>query len=100
MQILVKWGKQPILETTIDGTSNIQFGLSRDRNPDSGWGTLSNTRILDNKSIEWVEFTPELRGILLEDIAYVYGQYSKKFSEKMIEFKEYFEYQFEVESCK
>ena len=77
-KILVFKKKQPCL--------NIQdgFGLNRDRNPDSDWNEL---RVTDIKSAKKTKLTPELKQILLEDLAYVYGNNSKTFREKLKEFK-------------
>lgn len=56
------------------------FGLHRDRTPDAGWGELRNTIISEAKE---VEMTPELKKILIEDVAYWTGSNSEKFSEIM-----------------
>ena len=84
--MLVKFiHNEPILE--ID---NYGFGLTRDRYPDSGWNELSNTN-LENRKINEIDISLsenlEYRHILLEDLAYTYGSNSKKFREKLIEFK-------------
>jgi len=73
--ILVFPGNQPCLE--IDEKN---MGLNRDRCPDTGWGELRWTTINNAKE---QELTPKLKHILLEDIAYVYGTESKKFTEKL-----------------
>ena len=62
----------------------VQFGLNRDRQPDSSWNELRNTRL--DQAVE-LELTPELKQVLLEDLAYAYGQDSEKFTEKLKEFK-------------
>lgn len=68
---------QPVLDINEEG-----FGLNRDRNPDRDWSELRLTR-----ETEEIESTPELRQILLEDLAYAYGSNTKKFTEKLKEFK-------------
>lgn len=82
--IKIFYNNQPILSIIeCDITGNL-YGLNRDRNPDNGWGELRKTIISQAKE---VELTDELKQILIEDLAYVYGQDSKKFSEKLKEFK-------------
>lgn len=76
-KILVFYGNQPCLN--IAGKS----GLNRDRNPDNGWDELRSTAIVAAKE---TELTSELKQILLEDIAYVYGNDSKQFTAKLKEF--------------
>lgn len=76
-KIKVFYGNEPcILEK--DG-----YGLHRDRCPDSGWCEL-RYGIMSN--VKEVYLTPELRKILIEDIAYYAGQNSKLFSELMDSF--------------
>lgn len=77
-EILVFYSNQPCLEL-INNT-----GLNRDRNPDASWSQLRVTNI---KIAKKIELTPELKQILLEDLAYVYGQDSMKFRKKLKEFK-------------
>lgn len=60
-----------------------EYGINRDRNPDSGWGQLRKTFI---DYSEEVELTDKLRVILLEDLAYVYGENTEKFNQKLREF--------------
>jgi len=74
-KILVFYCNQPCLDKLT--------GLNRDRNPDSNWHELRSTILTAAKE---VELTPELKQILLEDIAYVYGNDSKKFTAKLKEF--------------
>lgn len=76
--IQVFYSKQPCLNV------DEGFGLNRDRNPDSGWGEVRSTNMSLSKT---VVLTPELRQTLLEDLAYVYGQNTKIFSEKLKEFE-------------
>lgn len=87
-KIKVFYGRQPILEVRTETSPgpNLgnEYGMSRDRKPDAGWGQITGT-IMD-KAVE-VDLTPELKQTLLEDIAYVYGQDSSKFTEKLKEFE-------------
>lgn len=87
--ILVFNGNQPCLDiSTRDVPKNTpnygkKFGLNRDRNPDTDWPELRNTSLECAKE---VEFTDEIKQILLEDLAYIYGSNSSKFSVKLKEF--------------
>lgn len=81
MKIKTIYG-QPVLEIITE--KDVEFGLNRDRNPDSGWNELSISTMERAKE---VELTDELKVTLLEDLAFAYGQNSKKFSEKLREFK-------------
>lgn len=89
-KIKVFYKNQPCLDiqSDKDASGNVirQYGLNRDRNPDRDWSELRNT-IMTNA--EEVELTTELKQILIEDLAYAYGQDSAKFSEKMLEFDLY-----------
>lgn len=76
--MLVIYKTEPILHT--DGI----FGMHRDRIPDAGWSELRSSR-LEGK-VEDLPATPELLQILLEDLAYAYGENSTKFIEKLREF--------------
>lgn len=80
--IKVNYGFQPILHIDEEG-----MGLNRDRNPDNGWSELRRTRIENNESIKEVELTPKMKQILIEDLAYAYGNDSTKFSKKLKEFE-------------
>lgn len=77
MKIKVFYGNQPCLE------EKNGMGLNRDRNPDSGWGEMRNTRI---ESAKEIEMNKDIRKILLEDIAFHYGKNSAEFSRKLEEF--------------
>lgn len=78
-KILVFHGNQPCLDVQGDDT-----GVHRDRNPDAGWNELRATNM---KFAKEVELTPELKLILLEDLAYFLGQHTTKFTAKLKEFK-------------
>jgi hypothetical protein len=80
-KILVIYGVEPILD--IDENDNM--GLHRDRNPDAGWGQLRRTR-MEGDRIKEVELDDKLRQILLEDLAFTYGQHSRDFTDKLVEF--------------
>lgn len=86
--ILVSNYNQPCLEIETCNSPgpnfNVKYGLNRDRFPDRGWSELRKSR-LDN--FKEVEMTPELRTILLEDLAYTYGTDTKSFNAKLKEFK-------------
>lgn len=70
--VKVIYGNEPILEVKKDMSAGemVDFGLHRDRQPDSGWSELRWTRI--NELVKEVELTPELCKILIEDICYCY----------------------------
>ena len=85
-KILVFNGNQPCLDISFDIIQQKKYGLNRDRFPDVDWGQLRKTVLSDAKQ---VELTKSLKKILIEDLAYVYGKDSKKFSEKLIEFELY-----------
>ena len=81
-------GNQPCLDITMSDITvgpNVgkQYGLNRERDPDRDWGQLRNT-IMDNA--KEVDLTPELKQILIEDLAYAYGSESIRFRAKMKEF--------------
>ena len=86
--MLVFYGNQPVLEIKTETQSGANFGnkygLNRDRLPDSGWGELQWTILTE---AEELEETPKLRQLLLEELAYAYGNNTNKFREKLIEFK-------------
>lgn len=87
MKIKTHWG-MPILDVS-DGVSageTTDFGLIRDRQPDNGWGELQRVNIR-SPTIKETELTNELKMILLEDLAYAFGQDSKKFTDKLKDFK-------------
>lgn len=77
-KILVFNGNQPCLDIQSNST-----GVNRDRNPDANWDELRATSLNYAKE---VELTPELKLILLEDLAYFLGQKTTKFTEKLKEF--------------
>ena len=85
--MLVFYGNQPCLDLEVCKTPgpnfNKSYGLNRDRQPDSGWSELRRT---DCTVGRFVKETPELRLILLEDLAYAFGSNTEKFKEKLKEF--------------
>lgn len=89
-KILVFPYNQPCLDIRVmDNVSkdspnhNVKFGLNRDRNPDRDWPELRSSRL---DSAKEVEMTDELKQILLEDLAYTYGNDTNKFALKLKEF--------------
>lgn len=76
-KILVFYGNQPCLHIADN------MGLHRDRNPDNGWEEMRNTTL---NNVKEVELTPELKQILLEDIAFMWGRTSSRFTNKLKEF--------------
>lgn len=66
------------------------MGLSRDRNPDASWGQLRRTSLKTNKT-KFIDISLPINAnyktILLEDLAYAYGNDTIKFRQKLIEFK-------------
>ncbi len=83
--ILVFGNNQPCLDVIEEkGTKDsIWLGLNRDRSPDSGWDELRKTILKNSRQ---VNLTKELKVTLLEDLAYAFGQDTKKFNEKLKEF--------------
>jgi predicted NAD-dependent protein-ADP-ribosyltransferase YbiA (DUF1768 family) len=88
MKIFVFYKNQPVLEQKIekakDPNENKKYGLNRDRNPDTDWSELRSS--LMDERCEEVELTPELKTILLEDLAYTYGSDTSTFHKKLVEF--------------
>lgn len=88
-KILVFYTNQPCLDiTTLDVAEDTPnygrgYGLNRDRNPDIDWTELRNTSLKDAKQVDLI---PELKQILIEDLAYAYGNNTALFSSKMKEF--------------
>ena len=78
---------QPVIDISIEKAScpnfGKEYGLNRDRNPDSGWSEWRSS-LMDNSKD--TEVTPELLQILVEDLANYYGGNSREFSEKLKEF--------------
>lgn len=69
-------GFLPILEFDKD-----RGGLSRDRNPDRDWPELRRTHLQYLK-----EVTSKLKQVLIEDLAFAFGNNSEKFYQKLKEF--------------
>lgn len=87
-KIYVFPNNQPCLQISTSNTvvgPNVgkRYGLNRDRIPDSGWSENRNTIMTKAKQ---VELTPELKQILIEDLAYTYGHNTKVFADKLKEF--------------
>ncbi len=82
-KILVFHGNQPCLDISENNVGK-KFGLNRDRNPDRDWTELRNTSLEYAKE---VELTPELKLILLQDLAYAYGNDTDKFTQKLKEYE-------------
>ena len=70
----------PILDVSLN------LGLYRDRNPDANWGEVRSVN-LDLIKKKKVFLSKEIKLILLQDLAFVYGKTSSKFEEKLKEFK-------------
>lgn len=87
MKTIKTYRGQPILEVSkgISAGKETDFGTFRDRLPDRDWSELQRTNMELNK-IEDSELTPELKLILLGDLAYMYGSDTVKFEEKLKEF--------------
>ena len=84
MKIKVIQG-EPILDV-----DNDNFGLHRDRCPDTDWGQLRRSNMNDEGNMtntKKVELEGEIKTRLLEDLAYAYGNDTKKFHDKLVEFK-------------
>ena len=82
--MLVFYGIEPVLDITIQEDGR-KFGLHRDRNPDSGWSELRHSHM--NERCKEIPDTPELRQILLEDLAYTFGKNSVDFKTKLKEYE-------------
>ncbi len=91
-KILVFNGNQPVLNTDTAKVGKdspnygVVYGLNRDRQPDRDWTELRMSKLDGAKE---VDMTPELKQILIEDLAYAYGNNTKEFTERMIHFKLY-----------
>jgi hypothetical protein len=89
MKIKVFYGNQPVLDTRIESegvNKGKEYGLNRDRNPDSGWGEL-NWKHMEGEWLSEVEMTDGLKAILLQDLAYADGNNSNEFLNKLHEFE-------------
>jgi len=87
-KILTYYG-QPILETVkgISAGKETNFGVFRDRQPDRDWGEIQQTNLeISAEKIKTEELTDKLRIKLLGDLAYVYGNNTVKFEDKLKEF--------------
>lgn len=80
--MLVFYKREPVLDISI--VQDADFGLHRDRTPDRDWSELRRGRIQDKA--EDLPATPELLQILLEDLAYTYGNNTSVFVKKLKEF--------------
>jgi hypothetical protein len=69
VKIKVLYGIEPVLEAKYDEDMRGNYGLHRDRTPDTGWGEYRWTR-LDEKThgLSEVELNSDLKKILIEDI--------------------------------
>jgi len=72
MKIVVFYNIEPCLEVHFEERQNCNFGVHRDRHPDSGWGEFRSTR-MDKEYCKEVELTPKLKKILIEDICTYYN---------------------------
>ena len=87
MKIKAVYGIQPILDVQ-DGISagkTVPFRLNRDRIPDNGWPQLRSTN-MSSDVIKEVPLNAKMKLILLQDLAYTYGQNSDKFTAKLVKF--------------
>lgn len=79
-------GNQPCLKiTTLDINPHSpnfgkEYGINRDRNPDSGWNEIRQTIMEQAKE---VELTDELRKTVIEDLAFMCGYNSENFRQEM-----------------
>jgi hypothetical protein len=88
MKIKMYNGRQPILniEKGISAGKETDFGVCRDPHPDRGWGEIHSVNMEMAKIVE-VDIADE--GVLLTlltDLAYVYGNDSKKFKEELVKY--------------
>jgi len=87
-KIFVFYNNQPVLDYYIEQKEGVnkgnKYGLNRDRNPDRDWTQLRNS--LMNENCKEVELTNELKIILLEDLAFAFGNNTSKFNQKLREF--------------
>lgn len=74
------YGRQPIFEIVkgISAGVEVDFGIARDRNPDTGWGEFSQYNLELSNKIEEVLFDDNMKKILLEDICAYYGKNAYK----------------------
>lgn len=74
----------PIIDVNNEGN-----GIVRDRYPDNGWGEMRGINLLNDSvlgKIKILDLNNEIKVILLEDLAYYYGNNTSKFNEKLKEF--------------
>ncbi len=90
MKTIKTYYGQPILDTVkgISAGKEVDFGVFRDREPDADWGQIHQVNLerLAEK-IKEQPLTEELKIKLLGDLAYAYGNNTKKFEEKLKEFQ-------------
>ena len=80
---------QPILEIVkgISAGKEVDFGVTRDRQPDNGWGEMHKINLeLSAEKIKETELNEHIKMKLLGDLAYAYGQNTNKFEQKLKEF--------------
>ena len=89
MKTIKRYYGQPILETTkgISAGKKVDFGLYRDRNPDSGWGQMIQVNLNTDKGIDEVRLNRANKLMLLQDLAYAFGSNTEKFTNKLLEFE-------------
>jgi hypothetical protein len=83
-KIIVFNGNEPLLDVIYDPVQKCDFGLHRDRHPDTDWGEFRRTRMNDGYDKE-VEMTDKLKKILIEDITEYYS--GEQAFEKLKQFK-------------
>jgi len=87
MKTILVYNGQPILDITkgISAGKEVDFGVYRDRYPDNGWGEIRQVNLKLSKPKK-EKLTNELKLTLLVDLAFVYGNNTSKFEEKLKEF--------------
>lgn len=84
----------PILDVNVhegEGPNKgVEFGLIRDRQPDTDWTELRRSRMEGDRVVEIDVLDGKnhrLLDTLIEDLAYAYGSETPKFCGKLMEFK-------------
>jgi hypothetical protein len=90
MKTIKTYNGQPILEVVkgISAGKEVDFGVTRDRQPDNGWGQMHKVNLeLSAEKIKETKITEHIKIKLLGDLAYAYGRNTNKFEQKLKEFE-------------
>lgn len=84
MKTILVYNGQPILDIikSISAGKKVDFGVYRDRYPDNGWGEIRQVNLKLSKPKK-EKLTNELKLMLLGDLAFVYGNNTSRFEDKL-----------------